>query len=105
MTQAWAFCVHVIGFVDPTGAVGSLRCRGSAHRQFMSRKPQNRTDSILTCLVWILVFAACYEADALLRAVAGYACLCTHGRLRCADGNCIEALDHDAIIAADGEVT
>ena len=45
LLQAWSFCVHVLGFTDPTLAESSLRCKGSAHRQFMTKKPAQQKGS------------------------------------------------------------
>ena len=46
LLQAWAFCVHSLGFFDPTALEHSLRCRGSAHHQFLSKRRLHRKDAI-----------------------------------------------------------
>ena len=72
LLQAWAFCVHVLGFEDPFFAEDSLRCKGSAHRQFMMKKPLSRKDPLGMVMLWLFEMAACYEGDLLLRAIADY---------------------------------
>ena len=104
LLQAWAFCVHVLGFEDPSATEASLRCRGSAHRQFMSKRPLRRKDPLGMAMLWLFEVAACYEQDLVLRAIAGFICLCAHGRLRCSDGNLIVALDYEEIFKDDGSL-
>jgi hypothetical protein len=55
---AWALAIHVVGFDDQSQANSSLRCHGSAHRQFMTKKQLTRRDTILMCLVWLPEVAA-----------------------------------------------
>ena len=87
--QAWSFCVHVLGFNDVYETAGSLRCMGSAHRQFLHKRRLRRKDAFLAAMIAVLEVAAEFECDVTLRALVGYAVFCTHGRLRNADGNCL----------------
>jgi hypothetical protein len=103
--QAWSFCVHVMGFADPSEAGTSLRCQGAAHRQFLNKRAMCSKDPLTMPMLWLLEVAACFEQDLLMRVIAGYVCLCAHGRLRCADGNLIVALDYAPVLGEDGCLT
>jgi hypothetical protein len=85
--QAWKFAVFVFGFDDPTLAATSLRCSGSAHKQFLKKRILRSRNTLHTIALACLEIAACHIEDAFLRAAAGFLCLCTYGRLRCSDGN------------------
>jgi hypothetical protein len=91
--QAWSFCVHAIGFDGPTVASGSLTSKSSAHSQFLRKCMLSRRNVLSMVMLANLEIAAVYHCDPVLRLSAGFCCLCTHGRLRCADGNCIRRLD------------
>jgi hypothetical protein len=95
--QAWNFCVHVLGFNDVFDTAGSLRCNGSAHRQFLHKRRLRRKDAFHAVMIAVLEIAAEFEGDLTLRAMAGYAVFCTHGRLRNADGNCLVHWDVDIL--------
>jgi hypothetical protein len=85
--RAWMLAVFVLGFEDPTLEATSLRCSGSALKQFLKKRILRSRNSLHTFALACLVIAACHIEDALLRAAAGFLCLCTYGRLRCSDGN------------------
>ena len=85
--QAWKFAVFVFGFDDPTLAATSLRCSGSAHKQFLRKRMLRSRNTLHTIALACLEIAACHLEDAFLSAAAGFLCLCTYGRLRCSDGN------------------
>ena len=103
--QAWSFCVHVLGFNDVYETAGSLRCMGSAHRQFLHKRRLRRKVAFLAAMIAVLEVAAEFERDVTLRALVGYAVFCTHGRLRNADGNCLVHWDVDLLRDDRGLVT
>ena len=97
--------MHVLGFNDVYETAGSLRCMGSAHRQFLHKRRLRRKDAFLAAMIAVLEVAAEFESDVTLRALVGYAVFCTHGRLRNADGNCLLHWDVDLLRDDNGRVT
>ena len=85
--QAWRFAVFVFGSEDPTLAASSLRCAGSAHKQFLRKRMLRSRNTLHTVAMACLEIATCHLEDAFLSAAAGFLCLCLYGRLRCSDGN------------------
>ena len=85
--QSWRFAVFVFGFEDPTLAATSLRCAGSAHKQFLRKRMLRSRNTLHTIAMACLEIAACHLEDSFLSAAAGFLCLCLYGRLRCSDGN------------------
>eukprot|EP00973_Karenia_brevis_P006651 903360-Karenia_brevis.AAC.1 len=55
-------------------------------------------------MVSVLELQAVFEEDLLLRACAGFACLCCYGRLRCSDAGCITSIAVDAQYSEEGTI-
>ena len=102
--QSWRFAVAVFGFDDPSCAASSLRCAGSAHRQFLRKRMLRSRNTLHTVAMACLEVAACHLEDAFLCAAAGFLCLCLYGRLRCSDGNKLSFVTIDETTAG-GHVT
>ena len=63
MMQAWNFCVHALGFEDPTGAAKSIRCAGSAHRQFLGKRSLQQKQALSMCMLAMLELYAVHGQD------------------------------------------
>jgi hypothetical protein len=94
--QAWAFCVHAFGFPDIERTCLSIRCKGSAHRQYLQKRRLRRKLPIPMVLLGLLEMAACQLQVDELRAQAGFICFLTHSRLRNHEGNLVITWDANA---------
>ena len=91
--QAWSFVVGVMGFDDPDETAHSLRCVGSAHAQYVMKAPTAQAQTLDINYVILLELATSHIKDIKARLLAGYACVCLYGRLRCSDAGRIRTIN------------
>ena len=80
LMEAWGFCVYVLGFQDSSNVLTSQRCKGSAHRQLLAKKPRKRAQILSVPQMCGMELAAIAHADPRDRAICGLACLMLYGR-------------------------
>ena len=101
MLQAVNFSAHVFGLKDM--GCTSLRCVGSAHRQFLRKRMLKSKDVLTMNMCYCLEVAAKCILDPGLRAAAGACCICLHGRLRSSDVNRLAFADAEVVVV-EGKV-
>ncbi|CAE8603101.1 unnamed protein product [Polarella glacialis] len=89
--------IHVVGFVDTDASATSPRCIGSAHRQFLGKKPLRQKAALTALMVFALGLVTVSTASPVGSVEAGLACLCVLGRLRVSDAGRIKFIDQEPL--------
>ncbi|CAE8697676.1 unnamed protein product [Polarella glacialis] len=98
LLQAWNFMIHVVGFVDTDASATSPRCIGSAHRQFLGKKPLRQKAALSALMVFALELVTISAACPVASVEAGFVCLCALGRLRVSDASRIKFIDQEPLL-------
>ena len=83
--SAVSFVAHCLGSGGSLAATTSLRCIGSAHRQYLLKRPRQQALPVPMWVVVVLELCSSYCRCPKAKFTGGYGCLLVHGRLRNSD--------------------